>query len=137
MIELEVTESAVMRNADRAMAQLRELDAAGVQLAIDDFGTGYSSLAYLQRLPVRVVKVDQSFVHDLGEDDRQQALVRSMVTLSHDLGFRVVAEGVETAAAATILAGMGCEEAQGYHFARPMEAAAFQEWLAVPPRLAA
>ena len=130
MVELEVTESAVMGHADRAMAQLRELDAAGVRLAIDDFGTGYSSLAYLQRLPVRVVKVDRSFIRGLGGDERGRTLVQTMITLSHDLGFRVVAEGVETAADATILAGMGCEEAQGFHFARPLEPAAFREWLA-------
>jgi len=128
-IELEVTESAVMENGGRAMAQLHALNAADVPLAIDDFGTGYSSLAYLQRLPARVVKIDQSFVRNLAEDEREQALVRSMVTLSHDLGYRVVAEGVETAAVATILADMGCEEAQGYHFARPMEAVDFRHWL--------
>lgn len=128
-IELEVTESAVMENGGRAMAQLRALHAAGVALAIDDFGTGYSSLAYLQRLPVRVVKIDQSFVRNLVEDKREQALVRSMITLSHDLGYRVVAEGVETAAAVAILTDMGCEEAQGYHFARPMEQADFMQWV--------
>nr|WP_277924493.1 GGDEF and EAL domain-containing protein [Sphingomonas sp. CROZ-RG-20F-R02-07] len=128
-IELEVTESAVMENGGRAMAQLRALNAAGVSLAIDDFGTGYSSLAYLQRLPARVVKIDQSFVRNLAEDERERALVRSMVTLSHDLGYRVVAEGVETAAAAAILADMGCEEVQGYYFARPMEVTDFWQWL--------
>ena len=128
-VELEVTESAVMENGGRAMAQLRELKSAGVALAIDDFGTGYSSLAYLQRLPTRVVKIDQSFVRNLAEDEREQALVRSMVTLSHDLGYRVVAEGVETAAAAAILADIGCEEAQGYYFAKPMEVTDFRQWL--------
>ncbi len=128
-IELEVTESAVMESGGRAMGQLHALDAAGVPLAIDDFGTGYSSLAYLQRLPARVVKIDQSFIRDLADDEREQALVRSMITLSHDLGYRVVAEGVETAAAATILTGMRCEEAQGYHFARPMEVTDFRRWL--------
>lgn len=127
MIELEVKESAVMENGGRALCGLRALDAAGVPLAIDGFGTGYSSLAYLQRLPAKVVKIDRSFIRDLGENQSEQTLVRSMITLSHDLGDRVVAEGVETAAAATILAGMGCEEAQGYHFARPLEATAFQE----------
>ncbi len=132
-IELEVTESAVMENGGRAMSQLLALNAAGVSLAIDDFGTGYSSLAYLQRLPARVVKIDQSFMRDLAEDEREQALVRLMVTLSHELGYRVVAEGVETAGAAAILADMGCEEAQGYYFARPMEAADFRLWLAAQP----
>lgn len=129
VIELEITESAIMENSGRAMAQLRALEAAGVPLAIDDFGTGHSSLAYLQRLPVCVVKIDQSFIRNLTEDEREQTLVRSMITLSHDLGYRVVAEGVETSAAAAVLAGMGCEEAQGYYFARPMEMPMFRQWL--------
>lgn len=132
-IELEVTESAIMENGGRAMAQLEALAAASVQLAIDDFGTGYSSLAYLQKLPVHVVKIDQSFVRNLGDDEREQVLVRSMIALSHDLGYSVVAEGVETAAAATVLTGMGCEEAQGFHFARPLEVMAFEQWLAASP----
>ena len=130
MIELEITESAVMGQDGRAMALLQDLRSAGIPLAIDDFGTGYSSLAYLQRLPVRVVKIDQSFIRGLGQDEREQSLVRSMVTLTHDLGFRVVAEGVETAEAARILVGMGCEEAQGYHFARAMDGHACQDWWA-------
>jgi EAL domain-containing protein (putative c-di-GMP-specific phosphodiesterase class I)/GGDEF domain-containing protein len=135
-IELEVTESAIMEQGGRAMTQLRALHAAGVPLAIDDFGTGYSSLAYLQRLPARVVKIDQSFIRNLDNSEREQALVRSMITLSHDLGYRVVAEGVETAATAAMLAAMRCEEAQGYHFARPMEAADLPAWLATSQRAA-
>ena len=128
-VELEVTESAVMENGARALAQLQELHAAGVPIAIDDFGTGYSSLAYLQRLPANVVKIDQSFVRNVVENEREQALVRSMITLSHDLDYRVVAEGVETASTAALLATMGCDEAQGYHFARPMEAGEFRKWI--------
>ena len=129
-IELEVTESAIMEHGGRAMAQLRALNEAGVPIAIDDFGTGYSSLAYLQRLPARVVKIDQSFIRNLGDDDRKQALIRSMITLSHDLGYRVIAEGVESAATAALLAKMRCEEAQGYYFAKPMEANDFMMWMA-------
>ncbi len=129
-LELEVTESAVMEHAGAALAQLAALEVAKVRIAIDDFGTGYSSLAYLQRLPAHVVKVDQSFVRALTvEGDREHTLVRSMIGLSHDLGYRVVAEGVETAAAADLLAGMGCDEAQGYFFARPLELLAFEQWL--------
>lgn len=133
MLELEVTESAVMENAGQALGQLRALDAAGIRIAIDDFGTGYSSLAYLQRLPARVVKIDQAFIRGLGSADddgaeRERTLVRSMITLSHDLGYRVVAEGVETAAAADLLEEMSCDEAQGYHFARPLELLGFARW---------
>jgi EAL domain-containing protein (putative c-di-GMP-specific phosphodiesterase class I)/GGDEF domain-containing protein len=131
-IELEITESAIMRNVTRARKQLVALRDAGVRLAIDDFGTGYSSLAYLQRLPVDVVKIDQSFMHDLdaateGGTDKQ-TLVRTMITLSHELGYRVVAEGVETETVATCLAAMECDEAQGFLFARPMESARFIAW---------
>ncbi|RZI60543.1 MAG: sensor domain-containing phosphodiesterase [Zymomonas sp.] len=129
-LELEVTESAVMKDAENALDRLSMLAAAGIKLSIDDFGTGYSSLAYLQKLPVHVVKIDQSFVKDIEEGEREQSLVRSMITLSHELGYRVVGEGVETAAAADLLAEMGCEEAQGYFFARPMEASDFAAWTA-------
>lgn len=129
-LELEVTESTIMENTGNALAQLEALKAAGIQLAIDDFGTGYSSLAYLQQLPVQVVKIDQSFVFDLATGEREQTLVRSMITLSHDLGYRVVAEGVETTQAAEMLAEMGCDEAQGYLFARPLERPAFERWFA-------
>lgn len=128
MLELEVTESGVMADSGQAISQLATLKAAGVRLAIDDFGTGYSSLAYLQRLPAQVVKIDQSFVRGLANGEREQTLVRSMVSLSHDLGYRVVAEGIETAEAAEMLAGMGCDEGQGYFFARPMELAEFEQW---------
>lgn len=129
MVELEVTESAVMENSGRAAGQLAALSDAGIQLAIDDFGTGYSSLSYLQRLPAKVVKIDQSFVRDLANDEREQALVRSMIALSHDLDYRVVAEGVEAKEAAEMLTQMECDEGQGYFFARPMELVDFERWL--------
>jgi EAL domain-containing protein (putative c-di-GMP-specific phosphodiesterase class I)/GGDEF domain-containing protein len=128
-LELEVTESAVMKDATTALDRLTALAAAGVRLAIDDFGTGYSSLAYLQKLPAHVVKIDQSFVFDLEGGEREQSLVRSMIAMSQGMGYRVVGEGVETAAAADLLQEMGCEEAQGYFFARPMEAAEFAAWM--------
>jgi EAL domain-containing protein (putative c-di-GMP-specific phosphodiesterase class I)/GGDEF domain-containing protein len=129
-LELEITESAVMENAALAMVQLEALSASGVRLAIDDFGTGYSSLAYLQRLPAQIVKIDQSFVHELAEGAQSgRMLVQSMIGLSHGLGYRVVAEGVETQAAVDLLREMGCDEAQGYRFARPLELADFRAWL--------
>lgn len=129
-LEIELTESAIMDQPDEALAMLSQLAAAGISLAIDDFGTGYSSFAYLQRLPVRVVKIDQTFVRDLVRADGPDfVLVEAMVGLAHKLGFRVVAEGVETADAAAVLRQIGCAEAQGYLFARPMEAEAFEHWL--------
>jgi EAL domain-containing protein (putative c-di-GMP-specific phosphodiesterase class I) len=128
-VELEVTESAVMGDIANAMDQLNLLVDAGVHVAIDDFGTGHSSLAYLQKLPGRILKVDQSFVRDITGTERERTLVRSMITLGHDLGYRVVAEGIETAEARDLLIEMGCDEGQGYYFGRPMTADAFDAWL--------
>lgn len=130
-LEIELTESAIMNQPDRAIAILRELADAGICLAIDDFGTGHSSLAYLQQLPARVLKIDQRFVRNLADPDGSDfVLVEAMIGLSHRLGYHVVAEGVETAEAATVLRHLGCTEAQGFWFARPMEAGHFAEWLA-------
>ncbi|NGZ87871.1 sensor domain-containing phosphodiesterase [Duganella aceris] len=129
-LELEITESAIMEQPQKAHAALAAIAALGVGLAIDDFGTGYSSLAYLQKMPADVVKIDQSFIREIDSDVRQQALVSVMITLSQDLGHRVVAEGVETMAALDFLRKAGCDEAQGYLFARPLEAASFQAWCA-------
>ncbi|WP_333571247.1 putative bifunctional diguanylate cyclase/phosphodiesterase [Sphingomonas sp.] len=137
-LEIELTESAMMAQPDKALAMLRELSAAGIALAIDDFGTGHSSLAYLQQVPAHVVKIDQAFVRALsGAWGADYVLVETMVGLIHKLGRRVVVEGVETEAAATLLAGIGCEEAQGYWFARPLEPDAFVEWIAARKALAA
>ena len=128
-LELELTESAVMQNGDRALDQLKILSESGIRLAIDDFGTGYSSLAYLQRLPADVVKIDRSFVADLDKGDKERLLVRTMIQLSHDLGYRVVGEGVETAAIQQQLIEMNCDEAQGYFIARPLEVDALEAWM--------
>jgi EAL domain-containing protein (putative c-di-GMP-specific phosphodiesterase class I)/GGDEF domain-containing protein len=127
-LELEITESAIMEQPQKAHATLAAIAALGVGLAIDDFGTGYSSLSYLQKMPADVVKIDQSFVRELHLDVRQQALVSVMITLSQDLGHRVVAEGVETGETLEFLRRAGCDEAQGYLFARPLEASSFQTW---------
>ena len=127
-LELEVTETAVMSDAEQAVAQLNELAAEGIRLAIDDFGTGYSSLSYLQRLPVQVVKIDRSFVADLDTDPRQLSLITMMVSLAKHLGCRIVAEGVETDAVLARLKAAGCDEAQGYLFARPMSVQDFEPW---------
>ncbi|KQQ87185.1 EAL domain-containing protein [Massilia sp. Leaf139] len=128
-LAIEITESALMSNRTLAAATLEALTAGGVQLAIDDFGTGYSSLAYLQSVPAKVVKIDQSFVRDLDRDERKRALVATMIKLSHDLGQLVVAEGVETATVARFLTGAGCDQVQGYLYARPMAPQQFEEWI--------
>jgi len=134
---LEITESAIMDEPQRAEATLNALSAAGFKLSIDDFGTGYSSLAYLKRLPVDELKIDRSFVMAMENDEEDAKIVRSTIDLAHNLGLTVVAEGVENAAVLQRLAALHCDEAQGYHMARPMpvgEMAAFaQRWRAREP----
>ena len=127
-LELEVTESAFMEDAEQALAVLEAVAATGTRLAIDDFGTGYSSLAYLQRLPAHVIKIDQSFVRDIAADERKRALVATMAALARDFGYRVVAEGVETREARGRVEEAGCDEGQGYLFGRPMAPEAFEVW---------
>lgn len=136
-LELEITETAVMDDAVQALTQLEHLAAAGIRLAIDDFGTGYSSLSYLQRLPVHVVKIDQSFIKDLTSNPKQLSLVSMMVNVAKHLGHRVVAEGVETEAVLQQLRATHCDEAQGYFFARPLSAEALRTWLGDQKRIAA
>lgn len=128
-LELEVTESLFVAKPRHAHDQLALLNQAGIRLAVDDFGTGYSSLARLHRLPAQVVKIDQSFVRDMTASVRHRKLVAAMIRMSQDMGFRVVAEGVEDSLSATMLRDMGCDEGQGYYFGAPMEADAFVEWL--------
>lgn len=127
-LELEITESAIMEDAGRALEQLRKLSATGIRLAIDDFGTGYSSLSYLQLLPIDTVKIDRAFIADCTEGAKQRSLVETMTKLSHDLGFQVVAEGIETQAIANLLLEIGCDEGQGYLLGRPMARDTFERW---------
>ena len=128
-LELELTESALIDDMGRVREQLEQLRALGIEIAIDDFGTGYSTFSYLKVIPASTVKLDQSFIRALEDDRTGRLLVRSMVSMAHDLGFRVVAEGVETEAAFEFLAECGCEEAQGYLFSRPVEPDKLVEWL--------
>jgi diguanylate cyclase (GGDEF)-like protein len=124
-LELEVTESAIMADADRARATLVRLGALGVRLAIDDFGTGYSSLAYLSRLPVDAVKIDRSFVKALGSDPAADLIVRMTVDLGHNLGLDVIAEGIEDEAGRDRLRDLGCDAAQGFLWSPAVPAAQF------------
>jgi diguanylate cyclase (GGDEF)-like protein len=127
---LEITESAIMDDPERAQATLHRLAERRFKLSIDDFGTGYSSLAYLKRLPVHELKVDKSFVMGMERDPSDAKIVRSTVDLAHGLGLSVVAEGVENASILEALGQLGCDEAQGYHLARPMAVDAFTAWVA-------
>jgi EAL domain-containing protein (putative c-di-GMP-specific phosphodiesterase class I)/GGDEF domain-containing protein len=121
-LEIELTESAFMADAGRAKEHMQRLTQAGVTLALDDFGTGYSSLSYLQALPAQVVKIDQSFVSGMIGDNRKRMIVASTIALAHSLGYRVVAEGVESAEVADMLRDIGCNEGQGYFWSRPVPA---------------
>jgi len=128
----EITESAVMREPEQALKVLHRLRECGISLSVDDFGTGYSSLAHLKRLPVQELKIDQSFVRDLDETSEDAVIVRSTIEMSHNLGLKVVAEGVEYAHSLRLLERWHCDTAQGYLISRPLTAAAFEAWVALP-----
>ena len=127
LLQLEITESMVINDAEQALKTMRRIVAMGVQLSIDDFGTGYSSLSYLKRFPVRKLKIDRSFVNELETDAHDRAIVDAILTLAHKLGLRTVAEGVETAGQLALLQQLGCDECQGYYFAKPCAAEAFAQ----------
>ena len=129
LLELELTESLLLHNTDAMLALVRRLKQLGVKLSIDDFGTGYSSLSYLKRFAVDKLKIDQSFVRDLLTDPDDAAIVRAIVQMASSLGLHTIAEGVESAAVAERIAQFGCDQAQGYHYARPMPASAFNDFL--------
>lgn len=122
LFEVELTESMTMTHVDRAIETMDALKRRGIHIAIDDFGTGYSSLGYLKRFPIDSVKIDRSFVRDLPQGPRDCALAQATIAMAHALGLRAVAEGVETAEQLAFLQHHGCDEVQGYHFAKPMTA---------------
>jgi EAL domain-containing protein (putative c-di-GMP-specific phosphodiesterase class I) len=128
-LTLEITESAVITDPDRALSVLGRLSELGVRLAIDDFGTGYSSMAYLQHMPLNELKIDRAFVDSVHDSLSTAAIVRAILELARALGLSVVAEGVEDEARLSTLAAMGCEVAQGYHICRPMPADDVLAWL--------
>ena len=132
-LKLEITESAVMENAETAAQLMRRLKALGVQLSIDDFGTGYSSLGYLHRFPVDILKVDRSFIGRIGEAAENIEIVRTIVSLAENMGMQVVAEGVETLSQLSQLRRLNCQYGQGYLFSRPVDAASIDAWIARRP----
>lgn len=136
MLELEFTESAIARNGTLVVRQLQALRDAGITIAIDDFGSGYSNLSYLQKLPASILKVDRAFITELETSERDQTLVRSVIEMAHQLGYRVVAEGIETQSTYDLVRSWGCAEGQGYLMAKPMTAAALEHWLS-PTNLSA
>jgi diguanylate cyclase (GGDEF)-like protein/PAS domain S-box-containing protein len=130
LLELEITESTVMHNADRAAGVLQQLKELGVRVAIDDFGTGYSSLSYLKRFPISSVKIDRSFILDLPDDKDDAAITRAVIAMAHSLRLRVIAEGVETAEQYRFLQEHECDEMQGYYFSKPVDAQSLTRLLA-------
>lgn len=128
-LELEITERMIMSDPERAIAILAHLSGLGIHLSIDDFGTGYSSLARLKGLPINELKIDQSFVTSMLQDESDLIIVRSTINLGHDLGLEVIAEGVEDKPTLERLAVFGCDLAQGYYFSRPLPPDAFADWL--------
>lgn len=128
-LRLEITENVFMENAKSALETLNKLNKLGVQLQIDDFGTGYSSLSSLRSFPINTIKIDRSFISQMGEEGKEADIVRNVVTLARDLGLRTVAEGVETIGQLDQLQQLGCEYAQGYYFSRPVDAVSIEEML--------
>jgi len=129
LLQLEVTESMVMTNVDRAVKLLRAIKSRGIGLAIDDFGTGYSSMSLMKRFPVDTIKIDRSFVRELPQDCEDKAIAQAIINLGKALGLTVVAEGVETVEQETFLRQQGCDEMQGYLFSRPVTPAQIPDLL--------
>jgi diguanylate cyclase len=130
LLQLEITESALMADPHRVLSTITRLDRMGVAISLDDFGTGYSSLQHLRRLPLSEVKIDRSFVLGMATDRGDAAIVRSVIDLAEALGLRAVAEGVEDERTWRLLAAAGCHAAQGWFHARPMPPAELERWLA-------
>lgn len=128
-LELEITETSIMSDPQRVIRTLNHIRQLGVRFAIDDFGTGYSSFAYLTKLPVSCIKIDKSFVQNIETDRENSVIVKSIVDLAHNLGMKVVAEGVETVTAKKMLTSFQCDDGQGYHFCRPIPADAMTNFL--------
>ncbi|MDH4101460.1 MAG: GGDEF domain-containing phosphodiesterase, partial [Nitrospirota bacterium] len=134
VLEMEITESLMMENPERTLNILKKINDLGIPLSLDDFGTGFSSLAYLKRLPVSQLKIDKSFVSDMETNENDRMIVKSIIGLSHDLNFKVVAEGVENESEIQLLREMGCDIVQGYHVSKPVPPDQLRQWLKNSPR---
>jgi EAL domain-containing protein (putative c-di-GMP-specific phosphodiesterase class I) len=136
-LELEVTESLLMKDVQASIQKLSVLRGVGIHVTMDDFGTGYSSLSYIARLPINSVKIDRSFINGMAGSPQDMAIVTTIIALAHSLNLRVVAEGVETREQARLLALLKCDEAQGYLYSKPLPAADIEALLRAQPGTAA
>jgi EAL domain-containing protein (putative c-di-GMP-specific phosphodiesterase class I) len=132
-LELELTEAVAMDDPQAAIAVMDQLFEKGIRMSIDDFGTGYSSLSYLKRFKVYKLKIDQSFVRDIGDDDEDKAIVSAIINMASSLGMQTIAEGVETASQLAFLRLHGCDEVQGYYFSKPLPAEEFEAFVSRQP----
>lgn len=128
-LEIEITESALMMDVQKGLYVMKEICALGVHLALDDFGTGYSSLGYLKNFPVKKIKIDKSFIDNIGKEESADAIVKGIIELGHSLGLKVLAEGGETEMQINILKGYGCDVVQGYYFSKPLPVGEFEQFL--------
>jgi EAL domain-containing protein (putative c-di-GMP-specific phosphodiesterase class I) len=129
LLEIEITETAIMTDPERAITVLKHLQAMGIRVSIDDFGTGYTSLAYLKELPVQTLKIDRAFIAELCTSASDEAITESVIGLGHKLGLTVLAEGIETDEVWQRLRAMSCDEGQGYLLARPLPAEELTSWV--------
>jgi EAL domain-containing protein (putative c-di-GMP-specific phosphodiesterase class I) len=128
-LELEITETTMMRDIGQTVLLLEQLNGMGLKIAIDDFGTGHSSLYYLKRFPISTLKIDRSFVRDIMKDDGDANIVSTIITMGHNLSLNVVAEGVETDEQLAFLRDKGCVEVQGFYYSKPVPAAEFEDFV--------
>jgi EAL domain-containing protein (putative c-di-GMP-specific phosphodiesterase class I) len=135
LLQIEVTESMMMRNVSRAIKVLDAIQSRGIRIAIDDFGTGYSSMSLMKQFPIDTIKIDRSFVRDLPDDAEDQAIAQAIISMGRALGMTIVAEGVETVEQQTFLRAHGCDEMQGFLFSRPLPPEQLADLLRPTPRL--
>jgi EAL domain-containing protein (putative c-di-GMP-specific phosphodiesterase class I) len=135
LLQLEVTESMMMRDVSRAIKVLDAIQSRGIRIAIDDFGTGYSSMSLMKQFPIDTIKIDRSFVRDLPDDTEDQAIAQAIISMGRALGMTIVAEGVETVEQETFLRAHGCDEMQGFLFSRPLPPDQLADLLRPTPRL--
>ena len=128
-LELEITEGTVMDSPQKAIETMLQIRAMGIHLSLDDFGTGYSSLAYLKKFPLNTLKIDKAFVDDIESSEQGRNMVATIVTIAHNLGLQVVAEGVETNQQLSFLSGLRCEQMQGYLYSKPLPEKDFRSYL--------